>query len=168
MNIQQEIRTPDTTMEKKKDYLSCLSIFLTPELPVDTAPFHKSMRLVCRFFVDHPIILDRVDKTRNRRTARGERPLLSPSYRILTWKERFKNSADWILRYFGVRENSKKSNITVISMFCDNGESNEVMKKARSIFRMKIEIFQITLLDHRAYKRPHFAKVSVLWHIFIT
>lgn len=60
MNIQQETRTRDMTMEKRLSFLFIDILDAGITQSVDAAPFYKFTRLLCYFFVDHPIILDGV------------------------------------------------------------------------------------------------------------
>lgn len=80
MNIQEENtkkrgKTRAGRRRWKKDYF-CLSIFLTPalrSLSIQRRSINPRDLSTTFSLVDHPIILDGVDKTRNRRIARGER-----------------------------------------------------------------------------------------------
>lgn len=92
INIQQEILT---WLKNKKKKLSLLFIDI---LDVEITTCRYSLRSVnphklpATFFADRPIILDGVDKMRDRRIARWKRPCSMALYRILTKKNVQKES----------------------------------------------------------------------------
>lgn len=153
--------------KKKKIKLCCSSIFLTLELHNLSIqpPFCKSTRVVCHFFfVDHPIILDGVDKMRDHRIARWKRPCSMALYCILTQKEHSKREPIKSRHFGSGEENSKKTpkrikylkervriQITnknqTLSLFQFSTIIKKVMKKRLVRFSNKTEIFQITPSD---------------------